>query len=57
MPSFQQNVYKHIYKPFLSLYLKRDVSVRFDGFKLKVFKGVFHPKLFFSTRYISKISK
>lgn len=51
MPSFQQNIYKLIYKPFLSMYLKRDVSVRFDGFKLKVFKGVFHPKLFFSTSY------
>jgi release factor glutamine methyltransferase len=39
------------YKHVLKLYLKTDSSITFDGFKLKVFKDVFHPKLFFSTKY------
>jgi release factor glutamine methyltransferase len=33
------------------LYLKTDSDVTFEEFKLKVLKGVFHPKLFFSTTY------
>jgi release factor glutamine methyltransferase len=43
--------YNSIYKPILKLYLKTDSNIKFDGFKLKVFKEVFHPKLFFSTKY------
>ena len=43
----------HVYfvKPVLELYLKTDSRIRYDGFKLKVLKGVFHPMLFFSTKY------
>lgn len=38
-------------KPVLEIYLKRDSKIRFDGFSIKVLKGVFHPMLFFSTKY------
>lgn len=51
MRSFKQIIYKLFYKPALELYLKTDSNIKFDGFKLKVFKGVFHPKLFFSSKY------
>src|SRR5687768_13304367 len=43
--------YNFFFKHLLKLYLKRDTNARFDGFNLKIFKGVFHPKLFFSTTY------
>jgi len=39
------------YKPILKVYLKKDSNITFRGFKLKVLRGVFHPKLFFSTKY------
>lgn len=44
-------LYNRLYKPFLKLYLKSNRTVRFDGFSIKVSKQVFHPKLFFSTKY------
>ncbi len=43
--------YKYIYKPFITQYIKTDSTITFDRFKLKVFKEVFHPKLFFSSTY------
>ncbi|WP_317899336.1 methyltransferase [Aurantibacillus circumpalustris] len=46
--------YNTFYKYILKLYLKSDSNVKFDKFKLKVFKEVFHPKLFFSTKYLYK---
>lgn len=52
MASFQQILYRLFYKPVLELYLRSDSNISFDGFKLKIYKGVFHPKLFFSTRYL-----
>lgn len=52
MRPFQQILYRLFYKPVLELYLKSDSNITFDGFKLRIFKGVFHPKLFFSTRYL-----
>jgi release factor glutamine methyltransferase len=51
MRSFSYILYTWIYKPVLKIYLKTDSAVRFDGFHLKIFRGVFHPKLFFSTNY------
>lgn len=44
-------IYNAFYKRILKLYLRTDSKVKYDGFKLKVFKEVFHPKLFFSTNY------
>ncbi len=43
--------YKYIYKPVATVYLKSDSNITFDDFKLKILKDVFHPKLFFSSRY------
>jgi len=43
--------YNYFFKYVLKLYLKTDSHVTFGEFKLKVFKEVFHPKLFFSTTY------
>lgn len=52
MQSLYQTYYQYIYKPVATIYLKTDSNIRFDGFKLKVFKEVFHPKLFFSSKYV-----
>ncbi len=45
-------VHKYLWKPLLQLYLKRDTTTKFDGFKIRVLKGVFHPHLFFSSMYL-----
>jgi release factor glutamine methyltransferase len=50
-------LYNFVYKPFLKIYLRGDTSVTLDGFKVKVLKGVFHPKLFFSTQYFYEFLK
>jgi release factor glutamine methyltransferase len=48
-------LYRHLYtfflQPVIRYYLSRDTTTTIDGFKLLVMKGVFHPKLFFSTGY------
>ena len=46
--------YNYFFKFILKLYLKSDSTIKFENFKLKVFKEVFHPKLFFSTTYFYK---
>lgn len=46
-----QIIYSLFYKPFLKLYLRTDSTISFDGFRVKVLKGIFHPSLFFSTKY------
>lgn len=51
MRSLSYIFYNFFYKHLLKLYLKTDSTARFDGFKLRILKGVFHPKLFFSTSY------
>jgi len=45
-------LYNYILKPVFRIYLKFNIRTRFDGFRITVLKGVFHPKLFFSTKYI-----
>src|SRR5690606_25215055 len=40
------------YKPLLKLYLRTEPTVNYDGFRLKVLRGVFHPTLYFSTTYL-----
>jgi release factor glutamine methyltransferase len=49
--------HKFVWKPLLQLYLKRDSSTTFDGFKIKVLKNVFHPRLFFSSTYLYDFTK
>lgn len=38
-----------IRKPILSFYLKQNLGFSYDGLKLTVLKGVFHPKYYFSS--------
>lgn len=47
----QQFYNNKIRKPLLSIYLKQDLRFNYDGLKLKIFKGVFHPKYFFSSTF------
>ena len=42
----------YILKPFLKLYLGFPVRYNYDGFKLKILPGVFHPGYFFSTKFL-----
>lgn len=51
MRGISETYYRYVYKPVISMYLKTDSGTRIDGFKLRVFKGVFHPKFFFSSTY------
>lgn len=49
-----ETLYNYIIKPIIKLYLKTEPTVKFDDFKIKVFKTVFHPTLFFSSSYFYK---
>jgi release factor glutamine methyltransferase len=44
--------YRLFGKALVGWYLKRDTSFSHDNFRLKVFKGVFHPQFFFSTKFL-----
>ncbi len=44
--------YNCVYRHFLKFRLRNDLNTRFDGFRLTVLKGVFHPKFFFSTPFL-----
>ncbi|MCB0736543.1 MAG: methyltransferase [Bacteroidetes bacterium] len=47
-----------LYRPFLLIYLNNSRNFTYDKIKIKVFKGVFHPGFFFSTRlYLKFISE
>lgn len=39
-------------KPLVSNYLKKDRDYSYNGIKIKVLSGVFHPGLFFSTKFL-----
>ncbi len=41
----------NIRKPLLSLYLKQNLRFNYDELRLIIFKGVFHPKYFFSSTF------
>lgn len=43
--------YNYFYKPVLKFYLKFNTVTYFDHFKIKVLKGVFHPTIYFSSKY------
>jgi release factor glutamine methyltransferase len=44
-------------KPVITRYLKKPRKYNYDGFKLIINPGVFHPGLFFSTTYFYKFIK
>ncbi len=41
-------------KPVVSRYLKKERNYFYEGFKIKVIPGVFHPGFFFSTKFFFK---
>jgi release factor glutamine methyltransferase len=51
MNTFQRTYYNFFLKPLFKIYLRLELPVRFDGFKLKIKRSVFHPNLYFSTKY------
>jgi len=53
----QKFFYSSIIKPLTTLYLRFNVKYSYDGFRLKIFSGVFHPGLFFSTSYLYNFLK
>ncbi len=52
MQRLNKLVHAAIIRPLLQVYLRTEPRTTFDGFKLRIRKGVFHPKLFFSTGYL-----
>lgn len=50
--SINQFLHTHVYRHVLKQYLKFTTYTSIGGFKIKVLRGVFHPKLFFSTPYL-----
>jgi release factor glutamine methyltransferase len=40
-------------KPVLTVYLKKDRPFRYKQLQLIIFKGVFHPQFFFSSKYLA----
>ncbi len=50
--AFPYYISNYFLKPFFKFYLRFNAQVRFDSLKVKVYKNVFHPKLFFSTKYL-----
>jgi release factor glutamine methyltransferase len=51
MDHFKHIFFKMIVKPVLRVYLRRDTQMRYDGFRLRINRNVFHPSFFFSTKY------
>jgi release factor glutamine methyltransferase len=50
-------IYNYLFKPILKVYLRFDVNAKIDGFRLKILSGVFHPLLFFSTKFLYSFLK
>ena len=48
---------KYILIPTTLFYLRKDRNFSYNNLKIKVFKGVFHPGLFFSTKIILRFLK
>jgi release factor glutamine methyltransferase len=52
--SIQKKIIKgflnRVYKPVVRNYLSRERNYSYEGIKLKIFPGVFHPGIFFSTK-------
>ncbi len=47
----------YLYKPLLKRYLDRDLKWRFNGLRLSIKKGVFHPAFFGSTKVFAAFLK
>ena len=47
-----KKILNHTYRPLLQKYLSKDRSYRYKGVSLVIYKGVFHPGFFFSTRFL-----
>lgn len=53
----QKLFYTNIVKPIAQAYLRFNVKYAFDGFRLRIFSGVFHPGFFFSTTFLYSFLK
>lgn len=53
MDSLQRIYMNRILKPWLKWRLKFTSSFRYKNLQLKIFPGVFHPRYFFSSRYLA----
>jgi release factor glutamine methyltransferase len=53
MDSFLKYFVRWFVKPIVEIYLKKDRKFNYQGLKLIIFKGVFHPRFFFSTKYLA----
>ena len=45
-------VAQHLFRPLLKRYLAKERRYHYDGISISVLPGVFHPGLFFSTKYL-----
>lgn len=50
-------IYTVVFKPLIQFYLRFNVGYNYDGFKLRVLPGVFHPGFFFSTTFFYRFLK
>ncbi len=47
-----KKILSRTYRPFLKWYLRKERNYSYDGVKIKVLPGVFHPGFFFSTKIL-----
>lgn len=50
----RKSVYNRLVKPLALLYIRKDRDVFWYGIRIRVSRGVFHPSLYFSTRFLLK---
>ncbi len=49
-----KKILNKVYKPVIEKYLDRERRYVYDGLKIKILPGVFHPGIFFSTKILLK---
>ncbi|MHA4843577.1 HemK2/MTQ2 family protein methyltransferase [Flavitalea antarctica] len=52
MRSIVKYLVSHTYKPVLEVYLSSTRTYRYQGIELEIPAGVFHPRFFFSTKFL-----
>lgn len=52
LKKFLKPFLNYVYKPFVKLYLRKKRTVQISGLTIEVWPGVFHPTLFYSTKYL-----
>ena len=57
LSEIQKTYSRYIEKPYLLWYLKAKRKYSFEGLKLVIYPGVFHPKYFFSTQVLLNFIK